>query len=48
MSEEGIPNAMQWQIKRLKVLQKETVTMTPNKTTDVTTWSQSINLIFPT
>ena len=35
MSEEGIPNAMQWQIKRLKVLQKETVTMTPNKTTDV-------------
>ena len=35
MSTEGIPNAMQWQIKRLKVLQKETVTMTPNKTTDV-------------
>ena len=36
MSEsEGIPQAMQWQIKRLKVLQKETVTMTPNKTTDV-------------
>ena len=35
MSAEGIPNAMQWQIKRLKVLQKETVTMTPNKTTDV-------------
>jgi len=36
MSEsEGIPNAMQWQIKRLKVLQKETVTMTPNKTTDI-------------
>ena len=35
MSVEGIPNAMQWQIKRLKVLQKETVTMTPNKTTDV-------------
>lgn len=35
MSVEGIPMAMQWQIKRLKVLQKETVTMTPNKTTDV-------------
>ena len=35
MSAEGIPNAMQWQIKRLKVLQKEIVTMTPNKTTDV-------------
>ena len=32
---QGIPNAMQWNIKRLKVLQKETVTMTPNKTTDV-------------
>ena len=32
---EGIPNAMQWQLKRLRVLQKETVTMTPNKTTDV-------------
>ena len=31
----GIPDAMQWQIKRLKVLQKETVTMTPNKTQDV-------------
>ena len=26
---------MQWEIKRLKVLQKETVTMTPNKTHDV-------------
>ena len=35
MSTEGIPNAMQWQIKRLKVLQKENITMTPNKTTDV-------------
>ena len=35
MSEQGIPDAMQWQIKRLKVLQKETVTMTPNKTQDV-------------
>ena len=32
---EGIPLAMQWQIKRLKVLQKETVPMTPNKSTDV-------------
>ena len=32
---EGIPNAMQWAIKRIKVLQKETVTMTPNKTTEV-------------
>ena len=31
----GIPDAMQWQIKRLKILQKETVTMTPNKTQDV-------------
>jgi hypothetical protein len=31
----GIPLAMQWEIKRLKVLQKETVTMTPNKTQDV-------------
>ena len=31
----GIPAAMQWEIKRLKVLQKETVTMTPNKTQDV-------------
>ena len=35
MSVEGIPMAMQWQIKRLKALQRETVTMTPNKTTDV-------------
>ena len=35
MSAEGIPIAMQWQIKRLKVLQKETITMTPNKTHDV-------------
>ena len=35
MSAEGIPIAMQWQIKRLKVLQKEIVTMTPNKTHDV-------------
>ena len=26
---------MQWAIKRLKVLQKETVTMIPNKTQDV-------------
>jgi len=35
MSEsEGIPQAMQWAIKRLKVLQKETVTMTPNKSID--------------
>ena len=32
---DGIPLAMQWQIKRLKVLQKETVPMTPNKSTDV-------------
>ena len=31
----GIPMAMQWQIKRLKVLQKETISMTPNKTQDV-------------
>ncbi len=31
---EGIPQAMQWAIKRLKVLQKETVTMTPNKRID--------------
>ena len=31
----GIPAAMQWEIKRLKVLQIETVTMTPNKTQDV-------------
>ena len=31
----GIPAAMQWEIKRSKVLQKETVTMTPNKTQDV-------------
>jgi hypothetical protein len=31
----GIPAAMQWEIKRLKVLQKETVTMTPHKTQDV-------------
>jgi hypothetical protein len=31
----GIPAAMQWEIKRFKVLQKETVTMTPNKTQDV-------------
>ena len=31
---EGIPQAMQWAIKRLKVLQKETVTMTPNKSID--------------
>jgi hypothetical protein len=36
MSEsEGIPQAMQWQIKRLKVLQKETIPMTPNKNLDV-------------
>ena len=35
MSAEGIPIAMQWQIKRLNVLQKETITMTPNKTHDV-------------
>ncbi len=35
MSLDGIPLAMQWEIKRLKVLQKETVTMTPNKTQDV-------------
>ena len=35
MSQEGIPQAMQWAIKRLKVLQKETVTMTPNKSQDV-------------
>ena len=32
---QGIPNAMQWNIKRLKVLQKETISMTPNKTQDV-------------
>ena len=31
----GIPMAMQWEIKRIKVLQKETITMTPNKTQDV-------------
>ena len=31
---EGIPLAMQWAIKRLKVLQKETITMTPNKSID--------------
>ena len=31
----GIPAAMQWEARRLKVLQKETVTMTPNKTQDV-------------
>ena len=31
---EGIPQAMQWAIKCLKVLQKEIVTMTPNKSTD--------------
>ena len=31
----GIPAAMQWEIKRLKVLQKETISMTPNKTQDV-------------
>jgi hypothetical protein len=31
----GIPAAMQWDIKRLKVLQKETIKMTPNKTQDV-------------
>ena len=31
----GIPDAMQFAIKRLKVLQKETISMTPNKTTDV-------------
>ena len=30
-----IPIAMQWNIKRLNVLQKEVVTMTPNKTHDV-------------
>ena len=35
MSTSGIPAAMEWVIKRLKVLQKETVTMTPNKTQDV-------------
>ena len=31
----GIPMSMQWEIKRIKVLQKETITMTPNKTQDV-------------
>ncbi len=31
----GIPLAMQWETKRLKVLHKETVTVTPNKTQDV-------------
>ena len=31
----GIPEAMQFTIKRLKVLQKETISITPNKTTDV-------------
>jgi hypothetical protein len=31
----GIPAAMQWEIKRIKVLQKETISMTPNKTQDV-------------
>ena len=35
MSLDGIPLAMQWEIKRLKVLQKEIVTMTPNKSQDV-------------
>jgi hypothetical protein len=35
MSLGGIPLAMQWEIKRSKVLQQETVTMTPNKTQDV-------------
>jgi hypothetical protein len=35
MSPDAIPLAMQWEIKRVKVLQKETVTMTPNKTHDV-------------
>ncbi len=36
MSEsEGIPQGMQWRIKRSKVLQKETVPMTPNKSQDV-------------
>ena len=35
MSDEtGIPNAMQWQIKRLKILQKETISMTPNRQQD--------------
>ena len=29
----GIPEAMQFTIKRLKVLQKETISITPNKTT---------------
>jgi hypothetical protein len=31
----GIPANMQLEIKRLKDLQKETFTMTPNKTQDV-------------
>ena len=35
MSLDVIPLAMQWEIKRSKVLQQETVTMTPNKTQDV-------------
>ena len=35
MSTSGIPAAMEWVIQRLKVLQKETVTMIPNKTQDV-------------
>jgi hypothetical protein len=35
MSDEtGIPNAMQWQLKRLKILQKETISMTPNRQQD--------------
>ena len=31
----GIPDAIQFAIKCLKVLQKETISMTPNQTTDV-------------
>jgi hypothetical protein len=30
----GIPDAMKWQIKRLKILQKETISMTPNRQID--------------
>ena len=30
----GVPDAMKWQIKRLKILQKETISMTPNRQID--------------
>ncbi len=41
----GIPDSMQFAIKRLKMLQKEIVPMTPNKTTDVKP-GQTIMLIY--